>query len=348
MRPHATAAAPAPTYNGFYLRNNLGCTGAVPSPGPYNLSPDIIQSDAPIPDAQSTLSTQQSWAQTYSTDPVVGQSNYYYVRGINGAATQTDSQVSLYYAPAQLIMFPNSWRNNKLSTSKGMDGVGVQANPGHIDVGDDAFLWKNTPAPASGSDYYGFVAQVNDAENSNPVPVVTSWLDMSSLLTRNLGFGFRNTCHVDGSAQTWYHRLSLDVPQSIQQPGQLMITLSSTGFTGNTVGLLADLFGGDQQPIMIQPFKITQDGATTGITITAEPGFSTSFAIQYWNLSGTQPAPGSSITISVDYVVPQGQVANAVAAGLVNTSRARYLQQAVGVGPQATAILGSATFVVGG
>jgi hypothetical protein len=350
MRPNTTAAAAAlaPTYDGFYLRNSLSCTGTIPSPGPYDLTPDIIQSDTAIPDAQSALSTQQSWSQTYASEPAVGQANYYYVRGINGAATPINSQVSLYYAPAQLIMFPSSWKNNSLPTSKGLDAVNVQAQPGHIAVGDDAFLWKNTPAPANGGGYYGFVAQVNDARNSNPIPAVTSWLGMSSLLTQNLGFGFRNTCYVEGTAPTWLHRLTLDIPRSLQQPGQLMITFSSKGFTGTTVGLLADQFGSDQQPIMINPFTITQDGASTGIMLTAEPGFSTSFAVQYWNPSGTPPAPGSTLTISVDYIVPQDQLAHAVGAGLVNASRALYLQQVVNIGPTATAMLGSATFVVAG
>jgi hypothetical protein len=347
MPPKNTATpAPAPTGDGFYLRNNLNCNGTIPSPGPYDLCPDIIQSNVPIPNAQSVLSTQQSWGQAYSTDPTVGANNYYYVRGINGGAAAVDSQIYLYYAPAQLILFPTSWRNNMLQTSKGLDSVNVQADPGHIDVGSDAFVWKNTPVPADGSSHYNFVAQVNGADNANPIPTVTTWLEMSNLLTQNLGFGFRNTCYVDGSAQNWSRRLMLDVPLSMEQAQQLVITLSATGFVGATVGLLADTFGSNQQPIMMLPSKITQDGSATSITIPVEPGFSTSLLIECWGGPGQPPAPGSSITVTVDYLVPNNQLAQAAGLGLINSSRNRSLQQKVGVGPQPVAMLGAASFVV--
>jgi len=343
---NASNPASASTYAGFYLRNNLNCNGAVPSPGPYDLCPDIIQSNAAIPNAQSTLSTQQSWAQAYSTDPTLAQTNYYYVRGINGAAASVTSQVYLYYTPAQLILFPTLWKNNMLSTSEGLDCVNVQADAGHIDVGDDAFVWKNTPIPADGSTYYNFIAQVNGVDNSNPIPSVTSWLDMSNLLTQNLGFGFRNTSYIDGSAQNWYRRMMLEVPQSMEQAQQLIISLSATGFVGATVGLLADMFGSNQQPIMMLPSQIKQDGATTSITIPVEPGFSTSLLIECWNGPGQTPAPGSSITVTADYLVPNNQLAQAAGLGLINSSRNRSLHQTVGVGPQAVAMLGAASFVV--
>lgn len=343
---HVPASAATTTYDGFYLRNSLQCTGAIPSPGPYDLCPDIIQSPQPIPNAQSALSTQQSWAQTYSTDPAPGATNYYYVRGINGAAASTDSRLFLYCAPSQLLMFPSSWKNNVLPAANGLDYVGVETDPGHIGVGNNAFVWKNTPVLAGDGSYYGFVAQVNDANNSNPIPTVTSWLDMGILLSQNLGFGFRNTSYVDGSAATWYRRLALEIPQSIGEPGNLVIGISASGFTGGTVGFVADLFSNSQQPIMLLPTKIVQDGALSGINLTVDPGFATSIAIQSWNTSGNTPAPGSSITISVNYVVPNDQVVQVASQGLLNSARDRYWQQTLNVGPQQWVVLGSASFVV--
>ena len=94
----------AATFDGFYLRNNLKCNGSVPSPGPYDLCPDIIQSLDVISDPQTTLSTPGSWATAYNVAPTPGITNYYYVRGLNGATDSVTSNVSLYYAPAQLIL----------------------------------------------------------------------------------------------------------------------------------------------------------------------------------------------------------------------------------------------------
>lgn len=338
-------SAPEATYDGFYLRNNLGCTGAVPSSGPYDLCPDIIQSNEPIPDAQSALSTLQSWGTTYSTEPIPGQTNYYYVRGMNGGSKQIASRVSLYSTPAQLIMLPTTWKNNALVTSQGLEYVNVQADPGHIGVGDDVFVWQQTPILADGSDFYSFVAQVNDAENSNPIPSVTSWLDMGQLLTNNLGFGFRNTCYVDGKAATWCHRLQLNVPTSIGNPGQLQILIAATGFAGNTVALVGDTIPANKIPILFEPQVISSDTFLAGITITPEAGFASSLAVQYWNDAGKPPATGATIAVLANYIVPESEIDKAGNRGLLNPVYCRYVQNALHITPQTIIALGAATFV---
>ena len=66
--------------------------------------------------------------------------------------------------------------------------------------------------------------------------------------------------------------------------------------------------------------------------------------LQYWG-SGTQPASGSTITLSASYMIPTTEMNAALAAGIVDGGRRSYLTQ-VGVGPTPTAFLGSATVVV--
>jgi hypothetical protein len=82
-----------------------------------------------------------------------------------------------------------------------------------------------------------------------------------------------------------------------------------------------------------------------GIQVNVDPGFNSSVAFQYWNTSGQAPAAGSTITLSVDYVVPPDKFERALALGVLDS---RYAQPAtaVGIGPQQVAPVGQVTFLV--
>lgn len=329
------------TYDGFYFRNNLGSQGDVPSTDPFNVCPDIVGSRAAIPNAQAALSTPASWNASFSTDPVYGARNFYYVRGLDGANTGVENvPVMLYSAPSELILFPSTWKNNPLRTANGLDSVTVTAQPGGIGVGTDAFVWS--PQPLDGqSDFYALVARAAES-----IPAVSTWTDMGALLTESLGFGFRNTLQVDADEANWVHRVGLNIPASFTSPGQIMLTLSTAGMTGATVGVLADAFGSDRKPMAILPAPIPGDSFTSGIQVTLAPGFSTSLAIEYW-AGNARPAAGSTITVSASYVVPQQELAETSSRGLINPVRDRFLQQLNGIQPQATVLLGCVTFIVG-
>jgi hypothetical protein len=340
-----TAVTSASTYPGFYLRNNPSCNGDIPSAGPYGLTPDIIGSAAPIPNASTMLSSQQSWSQSYSTEPVYGQANYYYVRGLNGSAVDVDAQLSLYSAPASLILFPDVWRANALPSESGASTVEVTAAPGHIGVGEGAFVWQSPSVPRYGSDFYSFVAQANDSDNSNPIPTISSWLDMATLQSNNLGFGFRNMASISPTDSIWTRRLALEIPSSLQSSGQVMLMLSASGFQGSTIGFIADVFNDNKQPILLNPTAVGSNSFTTALITTLSPGFSTHIAVQCWG-GISAPAAGATITLSALYLIPPSEVIQATSRCVIDSVRDRFLQEAVGVGPQPTAILGSVSFVV--
>jgi len=332
-------------YNGIYAHNNLSCTGGLPSPGPYNLCPDIIGSSSEVTDPQSVFSTPASWAQMYSTEPVAGQNNYYYVRGLNGAAVAQSNIASLYWTPAQLILFPATWKNNPLSASDGTESVALSAAPGAIAVGANPFVW-DPEAPSDGSSFYSFVSQINDSENSNPIPASVSWLDMAQLLTHGLGFGLRNTCYVDAAASSWTERLMINIPASLPAAGQIMLTVAATGLTGCTVGLIADTFLPSQQPILVNPVQITQNQFLTGIQIELPPGFSASLAVQFWAGSGAAPSPGAALNVGAAYVVPPQSLAEAAGRALVDGRLSSRLSALPGIGPTPMATLGGASFIL--
>jgi hypothetical protein len=335
-----SSAAAVKTFDGFYFRNNLESDGEVPSAGPYDLCPDIIGSDVPIANAQSMLATPASWKTSFLTDPEYGANNFYYVRGLDGGTSPAEAQLSLHYAPSELILFPSTWKNNPLHTANGLDSVSVSAQPGAIGVGSQPFVW-NPRQPQGDSDFYALVASAG-----SPPPDVRSWLQMGVLLTGALNIGFRNTLYVGADESNWVHRVGLHIPASFEVPGQLMLMVSTTGMTGATIGVLANVFNGDRQPIVILPSQVTGDSTTSGIEITLDPGFSASLAIEYWKGSGT-PAPGSTITLSASYAVPDHELVEVSSRGLINGGRDRFIQQALGIQPTPMIPLGSVTFIVG-
>lgn len=332
----------ASTYDGLYLRDNLKSQGTLPAVAPFNACPDIIQSSTPIADPQKTFGTVSSWNTIYPTSPTPGK-NYYYVRGLNGSTEDFDGEISLFWTPAQLILFPSTWKNNPLLTAAGSEGVKVQAAPGFVGVGNDGFVLdtgvESLPNPNA---FYSFVAQNNAAA----IPTISSWLEMSQLLTQQMGIGFRNVLTFDPVNGPLLARMGFNIPMSIGESATLQLTISTQGIpAGDTIGLIGDCFTPEMKSILLQPMKTTGNSYVAGIQIDVDPGFNSSVAFQYWNTSGQVPAPGSFLTLSVNYEVPQEKYARALELGVLDS---RYAQapQTVGVGPQQIAPVGQVTYVV--
>jgi hypothetical protein len=339
----------ASTYNGFYLRDNLASNGQVPALAPYNQCPDIIQSSTPISDPQDTLSTPASWNEIYQTAPMPGE-NYYYVRGLNGSQSNFQGELSLFCIPAELLLFPSLWKNSPLQTGSGSETVTVGAAVGHIGVGDQPFVmtWPSAAAQAASSTFASFIAQ----NTASPIPTISSWIEMSQLMTQQLNFGWRNAVAFDPIANggTMLHQMGVSIPATVGESASLQLILTSYGFVGDTVAIIADRYTPEQKAIQIQPTQITSDGQAIGIQITLDPGFSANLTVQYWNTSKNVPAAGSGITLSVNYLVPEQQYERALSAGVLDSRYSNAVAHSLGqlqqgVTPQQVAPVGAVTFV---
>lgn len=334
-------ASTASTFNGFYFRDNLASLGTVPAVSPFNQCPDIIQSSVPVSNPGVTFSTIDSWQQAYPTEPTPGQ-NYYYLRGLNGALEAFDGSVQLYWTPSQLVLFPSSWKNNPLSTLNGREEVSMQADVGHIGVGAQPFgLNTASQRLPNANSFYAFVSQ----NTASAIPTISSWLEMSQLLTQQLGFGFRNMVAFDPVAGPMLYRLGFDIPMSVGESATLQISVSVQGIpAGDTIGLITDCYTPEMKSIALLPTKTNGNGFVAGIQVDVDPGFNASIAIQYWNTSGKVPAAGSQITVTANYLIPQDKFEKALTLGVLDS---RYAQAATGdgIGPQQVAPVGSVTFV---
>src|SRR6185503_14916322 len=168
--PNVAIGSIAETYSGIYLRSHLESQGTVPGAAgpPPNLCPDIIHSDCIVPDAAQQFATPQSWSQMYASDPTLGVTNYYYVRGKNGSTAPVTGRMSLYWASAQVFNLPSVWARNELTIANDLDYTPVSAAGGQIAVGTEPFVWAPGYVPAGGS-YFNFVCRSVDAANPNPI-----------------------------------------------------------------------------------------------------------------------------------------------------------------------------------
>jgi hypothetical protein len=334
-----SAAAATLTFDGLYARNNLDSDGSVPARPPYDLCPDIIQSTIAVSDPQTAFGSEESWMRSYDVAPAAGK-NYYYVRGRNGAMDPVRADVSLYYAGSHLLMVPSVWQDNRLKTSRARNSVTVEAEPGATAVTPEPLVFNDPPELPRGH-YYAFVS------GNGTVPNIRDWIDLGTLLRRDLNFGFRSTSAVAASERAWNRRLTLHIPSEFRSPGDVLLTLSGSGFEGDTIGLITNLYTSEQKPVMVVPAAIDSDPFLTGVKVKLEPGYSATATVQYWNTSGARPAPGSTISLTAHYVVPPTEHARAGNAGLLDGARDQHLQRFFGnAGPQPTVILGSTTFII--
>jgi hypothetical protein len=327
-----TPGANAAVYAGYLYRNNLESTGEVPAQELYNLCPDIIRSNEPVTDPQTTLTTTESLATIYDCDPDVGQPNYYYLRTLNGGTSNKPTELSLYAVPAQIIPDPQTWTG--LKTASGGSSVPASAERGHYAVGYDPFVWTAPPLPADGS-FYSFFAQVG-----SHAPEISGWHDLAQLMTQELQFGAHTVAPVDAS-QDWERALGLSIPSSFTSSVTLTLNVSVAGFDGCRLGIIASRFTKDGKVVVLNPVPLVS-GDMIGFKFQGDPGYETTLFVQCW--SGSQPvAQGSTIGLELTCDVDPGMLDEAMDRNLLSSKLANRVGGAVG--PGRVMPVGAANFI---
>lgn len=362
MIPRATRGprvSPAPrqamldtTFNGLYLRPNLDNVGTIPASGGLSSCPDIWVSPTTVPNFQTALATTTSYA-TQSADTVQqGAPNNIYVRALNGSGTVQSASAQLYALPCAVIQWPSKWAANAIPTDIGHDpsqpAVYASAmnnvQPGTIGVAENPFVWVNPAPPPAGSDHYCFISWLNT--QSNPFPDVFSQLDISALITTNLGFGWRNVSMVSGAQATVCMQTQLDIPVDIS-PGSLQyfIVVTPTNLPAGWQ-LQMDCSRADDKGHQIAVPRQNvpaQQGQFVGCYAFLSPGFSGTLTLSLY--SDGSAAPGAKLDVQVQYVPTTKELDRALREGLVDEAMSRALASAfrgmVGIGPTAVCRMGA-------
>lgn len=316
----------ATTFNGTYLRPNLANGGTVPATGALCSSPDIwISGTTPIYPA--SLITPSSYQNASANNIALGDTNFIYVRGLNGSTTTRSNTVQLYYAPSAIIQWPGQWQNNVILTDQGNTSTNiVNLAPGAVGVAQETFQWANVQPPAPGSDHYCLFAQLNDAANSNPFPNPGSQVDMAALITNNLGWGWRNTVEVPGNLATFQYTMGFSIPTGMAT-GLYNVYATPKGFHGWSVSFVCSQVDTTGKVISIPETVISQDGQLSGVTCTLEGGFSSTVTVSMFQNGAAAALPGDTITLGSSFQTSSpADAGRAFAEGLVDRNLERVMR----------------------
>lgn len=342
------------TFNGLYLRPNLGSHGAVPAGGALSSSPDIwVGGTATVPNFQTALATTNSYASQSPGVVQQGLPNYIYVRALNGSASVQSASVRLFALPCGVLQWPSKWAQYAIPTdieytppqSPVFDAPMNNVQPGAIGVAGQTFIWANPAPPPAGSDHYCFISWLDTP--SNPFPDVMSSLDLSALIVNNLGFGWRNVSMVSGEQATVSMQTQLDIPADIL-PGsrQYFIIVTPRGFPpGWQIQMSCSRADDKGNQIAIARQSVSsQPGQFIGCYAYLSPGFSGTLTMSMFS-DGNAPAGRAGVDVQVQYVSAPKELDRALREGLIDVAMSRALASAFRgmpeVGPIAVCPMGA-------
>ncbi len=298
-----------PLYDDLYLRGSLSDVGEFPQQGGgLSSSPDIVPvGSVPLADPEFTLSS--TWRQDIGTDLLADQQNYLYVRAKNLHQGANNGDTQLYYSPASLILWPEQWSNNALSTQTGARQVSLKAAGfGQIAVGDNPFTWR--PSQPQPGDHYCLIARTSTAEHPNPVPGPFSSMDAwVTFLRDNPGFAWRNVSTITRDTPS----LQVDVQLSVPEQCQLYVLLGTQNVTPGAAMQFTCATGGPDPLLILPKTVISQPSMLAGVLSNVPAGFNSAVTVSFWKNGQPMPADGGKLILSALYVPPSDSPHKSVA-----------------------------------
>lgn len=284
--------ATATPYNDIYMRATLTDEGNIPRSGSMCHSPDIIPNGQDsLPEFQQYL--KDTWGMDLDKPLTSGFYNYIYVRGKNLANKAQNGEIFLYYSPASLLLWPHTWKNNIIKTSKGNNNVNVSANTvNDIVVGDDAFLWDTPGNPKD--DHYCLVSRVVTSDNPNNLPDgMESLGDFGEWVANNPAIGWRNVTIIDKDKPDWKQNVEVKGDWTGNEKTQnIHVIIDCTKIPeGCEIQFLSNPHKGCNPPIEIP--KTKTDGQPTfamGMFTDMEKGYDGNVTVYFWSNGKKIPA----------------------------------------------------------
>jgi len=195
-------------YSDFFYRDSFGQDNTVPRPDgvesgcvdiqPYGTSPCANSATQFLTDANFAI----DYTSTNSIQIQQGTANYIYVRGQNLGpnGAQSVGQMSLYYAPSNLLADPTQWGGNMIMGDNGSAQVDYTCDQNGRAV--CTFFWTNPPPPPDGQ-HYCLLAQVITPSHPNPFPLsFPTQGGLANFILNNLNWGWRNVSYLPASSKT--------------------------------------------------------------------------------------------------------------------------------------------------
>jgi len=222
-----------PFYDGLLMRDSLGDTGVVPSPGYPYYAPDVICHD-------QVANPQQFFSGNYSGDPsqpvqLGSHTNLLYTRAMNlSTSVKSGWSIHLYRASSSLFLNPSIWRNNVVSTQSGQSSVPLaDVQPNAVVVAGEPFILD-----ALASNLFCLIAIASSSPSPSIPSGFSAYADYISWVRQNQNVCGRNLSLVRNFPSRQYERLdTFSNPESTSVPTLFRVSVSGSLPAGTTFGL---------------------------------------------------------------------------------------------------------------
>ncbi len=286
-----------PLYDDLYMRDNLSNAGGLPQSGSPSQSPDIVSvGTLPLSNPQATLV--EGWRSDPGKSVIAEQLNYLYVRAKNFALGASPGQTSLYWAPASLILWPEQWIANRLTTETGANTVALDASaPAEVVYGENPFTW--TPTPPSSGDHYCLVAHTATPTHPSTLPSSFATMDeLANFIHSNPGIGWRNVATVVSDTPDIEVSVKLEVRDAVQL---YVLLIASQLPPGSEVQFTCGAVG-PEPPLVLARTALTNPSQTIGILSSVPANFAADVTVAFWKEGHAVPR-GATLTLQALYVV---------------------------------------------
>ncbi len=302
------------TYDGLFVRNTLGSTNTLPKTSSSSCPDLITLGSAPLANPQKTLAGSYNEAPNYTLD--FSEANYLYVRAKNYGEVPMTGKAQLFYAPSNLILYPDVWKNNRIpSSAPGPSGetvysIPLGSDPGQIAVTRDAFLWESPPRLAT-AQHYSIITRVLSEQHNEPLPThIKTQQELLEWVANSGGFGWSTERTVDPNVD---FTNSTNYNQGAEGGG-VMFALRCIGVPpGAAVSLSSGAALPDGQRIYI-PFTTIPEGIspTEPYVISTQvriPANWRSMFVWFYKSNDKPAPPNFNITLQALMPSPQGSEA---------------------------------------
>ncbi|WP_027359118.1 hypothetical protein [Desulforegula conservatrix] len=286
----------ASSFSGIYLRRTPSDNGQ------YNASlatsaqsPDIILSgNHPVSDPSGEFGTNSSYESgSPGASLINGQINYIYVRAKNLSSFPVRANVYLYYAPAGLVLTPDQWKNNLITTVSGSDHISLSASSqGGIAVTDEPFYF----IPPESSGHLSLVAFLVDPEHPGSIIDPLTSDEYISFAAQSK-IAFRTMVNAATTAPVVMETFNFSNPD--QKDSRFLFKITSSGLpSGSYVSLSG---GSDGAAVAIPKTHVTGSEFSTSTEVTLPAGFKSALSVSIY--AGASGFPKGASVVASQHVV---------------------------------------------
>jgi hypothetical protein len=296
-------------YKDLYIRMSLEDTGEIPRDADSGSSPDVIPyGNETVADPKKFFSANTN--KYVAKDLLIGEANNIYIRMINYFTLIQTGEVFLYYALDSELDNPKIWKEHKILSASGSEGIAVSASKNKYAVTPEAFVW--TPAELPVGEHYNLIAQVVTIQHPDEIP--DEPIDFTAFVNDHGGIGWQTPIIPPPPVHPKVWETLVSYSQGPVERDMEFTLLTTNIAIGSYISLSSDPTIGPNPAIEIKPTKVLQAKFSIGIpsTVPADYKGKLKFTLMNADLQARQPA-GSYVELRASYFEEEKRITSLTA-----------------------------------